>query len=482
MATVTLTGHGDISTAGRGSLGRALTGSSRISVGGNAALKLSQVLAGAGAVATGGRINTGLVSALTAKAISISDRLANVSSTVLTDSLNRQWREELSESGSFQFDLMNDNTLTTSITWLPNELVDFYIGSSLAWTGLVESYEAVDIDESNEERAQLTTYRGRGHVALLDRIVIYPALGPYMKPIEEDRPFNWSSPAYDDTSWGTATVLGLVLDALTDAAGEGFAGIDTGLPDDYVRLLGPAGGTFDFAPIGDCYFREEFTIATSGTYLLYFYCDDEGEFYLDGQLISTITGINWLGVTSNTVDITAGTHLAAAHVANLDPGFADNPLKYGWSLWSINSQGRAGSLVWSAAEYTKSNEYPASPPGMTPGQAIIVCLDEALARDADPLYQAIRDNLSFDEARDSNGTYWPTFADMATKVGTSLFAFLRELAGTYIDFSMTPGTFELNAYVIGGRSTGRTASFYAPTSTTDPATGNLLRLKRTGES
>src|SRR6185369_1368470 len=118
--------------------------------------------------------------------------------------------------------------------------------------------------------------------------------------------------------------------------------------------------------------------------------------------------------------------------------------------YESDALGAIGSLVaHSSAASTVMVEYATEPPGMTPGQAIILCLDEALARESDPLWQEIRDNLNFDEARDSNGDYWPVFADMATKIGTGVYTFLRELAGTYIDFSMSPGGFILNAWTIG---------------------------------
>lgn len=492
MAAVTLTGSGAVSSAGRGFLSSVFfSGRGGTASGGRAFLRLTQPLSGRGGIASGGRLNTGLVSQLTAKAISITDRLASGTPTVLTNSIMREWREELSEAGFGSFVLMHDNALTGSVDWLPNQLVDFYIGSTLAYTILVEQYESVDIDERAEEREQKTQYKGRGHVAVTDRIATYPALGVGHRPIEEDRAFNYTNPAYDDTAWIPATHVATVGEGKTIwVSGLPFALWDEDFPDDTASILWASDGTTTNAGTGDCYFRHQITVPNTGPMKLFAGVDNRGEVFFDGASVMTPGYGNSFknvefGFTVISAaffeSVTAGTHYIAATGTNQSS--AGNPAGVAWALYETDENGVLGTLIaHSNPVEVVMVEYASEPPGMTPGEAIILCLDEALERQADPLWQEIRDNLTFTDREDSSGNSWPIYADMGTKIGTSLFVLLRELAATYIDFSMTPGSFILNAWIKGGRSTGRNTLYFSPTNPANQATGNLLRLRRSGEA
>ncbi len=105
------------------------------------------------------------------------------------------FQDLLLETGSAQITFQNDDPDLALIT-TPNTLVNFYVETVLAFTMLAETWEAVLVDQG-EEKNQATTWKGRGHTALLERGVMYPALfitdTGDARPIEEERTFNWSS-------------------------------------------------------------------------------------------------------------------------------------------------------------------------------------------------------------------------------------------------------------------------------------------------
>jgi chromosome segregation protein len=75
-----------------------------------------------------------------------------------------------------------------------------------AWTLLCEESANQSVAQG-EDAEQVTVWSGRGHMALLERGVIYPSGGTGRLPIQDDRTFNWSSIEYDDSTWINATVI-----------------------------------------------------------------------------------------------------------------------------------------------------------------------------------------------------------------------------------------------------------------------------------
>jgi hypothetical protein len=397
----------------------------------------------------------------------------------LTLSHGRTWQDVLSDAGFGEITFQNDDPALASFTDDGDDIMVFKYRGQRALAILCERKQKVRAAAS-EDAGHTTTYSGRGHLALLERAVVYPSDGVGRTPVEEDRLFNWASPDFDDTGWTTAATLGTVQDAV-DIAAFSYSidpdDIETGLPHNVLRVLSAPGTSLFSAPTGSCYFREEFTIPTTGTYALYVFADDEVDFLLDGVPIVEVQGLNWLGVGTATVGLTAGTHLAAARVNNLT-FIGDNPLKYGWGLFGFDSLQRtdATNLIWSAAGSTKIAAFPPEPPGMTAGQAIRIVVEENQARGC--LTDLV---LNFSDDYDSAGVPWPVTPNIATKTGTDLLTFIQELAATYVDVWMDPASTTLWAWNIDGRGTTKSISILTPTSPTDPATGNIVTYTETGE-
>lgn len=406
-------------------------------------------------------------------------RYPDLTTTVATLSLShsRTWQDVLSEAGAGQITLQNDDPALSDFEDDGDDIVVFKYRGERALAMLCER-KTERVVAQGEEHDQTTTYSGRGHLALLERVMVYPASGVGRKPIEEDRLFNWTSPNFDDTGWVTAKTLGTVQDAVDIVAfiySVAPSEIDTNLPHNVLRVFAAPGSTSTFlvAPAGSCYFRESFTVASTDTYYLTFFCDDQGEFYFDGQRVAEIKGVNWLGVATAQVDLSAGTHLAAARVENLS---ATGSLKYGWAIWELDDNGQPGALVWSGAPATKIAAYPSEPPGMTAGTAMRIVVEEA--QDRGYLTDL---TLNFTDTYDSDGVPWTVSADIATKTGTDVLTFLRELAATYVDLWMDPSDIKLWAWNVDGRGATLTGEIKAPTSATDPSSGNLRSYIRSGE-
>lgn len=417
--------------------------------------------------------------AITATLVELSDLVTPIETLSLSRA--RSWRDELNEAGSGELTLQNDDPALPSFA-LPNSLVNFYLAGVLSFTLLLESFFATDIDQL-EEAAETTVFKGRGHLALLDRILVYPGLGVGKKPIEEDRAFNWTARAYDDSTWVPATLVTTVGDAKTNwDGGDPDVQWDPDFPDDTAEILWASDGTVSAAGVGDCYFRQFVTIPYDGTYALIAAMDNYGEVYPDGVLVVTPGQSESLEVgfksrSQVTLEFTAGSHLIACKCTNAI-GVASNPAGQAWAIYEIDALGKLGSLIaHSEAASTVMVEYASEPPGMSPGQAIILAVAEGQARGCLPDLA-----YSFDEVLDTNGDPWPIVADIATKVGTTLLQFLRELSGTYIDFAMAPGTLTLDAYIRGGLGGTPGVNYHSPTDPNDPATGSLLQLTRTGEA
>jgi hypothetical protein len=158
----------------------------------------------------------------------------------------------------------------------------------------------------------------------------------------------------------------------------------------------------------------------------------------------------------------------------LNPGGLFNPGLTGWSLFRSDNVTVDGFIAHSDGT-AKVAAYPSQIPGMTPGRVVRLLKEEAQARGV------LMPELGFTDTTDSAGQPWP-YPSISTRVGTDYFTVLREMAATYIDFTMRVGSFTLDMWNLGGQGTTRTVALHPPTSPSDPATSTLHRLERKGES
>lgn len=420
-------------------------------------------------------------------------RYPNLTSSVatLSNSINRSWQEELSETGSGEITLMADDPNLSLFEDDGDDIIVFTYRGKRAFAMLAEQKRENVVSE-NEEGDETVTYSGRGLLALFERVLVYPTSGVGRKPVEEDRPFNWTSPSYDDSSWGLAGYLGSIREMCNVAAflvGKSGEEVTTEFPNEYyTSVLWAPGANWLTAPFGKCYFRQAVTIAETGQYRVYLGADDAGTLFIDGQEVTSVQGFNWFGVSYADIDLTAGTHMVSAVIENRqnvnaiysgDPGYT-YPGKFAFQIYQLNillealpENLKAASSLW----LCKCAPYPPNPPGMTVGKVLRLCIQEAQARGYLGSLQ-----LKFSDTYDSDGRAWPVEADIATKTGTDVLTFMRELSATYCDLWMDPNRLKLWAWRIDGRGSRKSGiSVNTPTSASDPNSGNILNYERESE-
>lgn len=397
----------------------------------------------------------------------------------MSASRSKQWQDHLNEPGSGSLVLQNDDPDLALVTF--GDIVRFKVDDVTAFAILVEGMERVAI-APGEEVDEATTISGRGHLAVLEEAVVYPARGVDQLPIEEDRAFNWTGLSYDDSAWGVATSIG---------AQSGSFAYWTGLPSAswpdhsaewiWASKQDPSYPALDeWSPAGTCYFRHEFVVPAGVFKVAVYLCADaDSDLYFDGGLfLSNQASQGGSGDPTNIstaiLDVTPGTHLIAAQCTNdIDPegDMVQNPGGILIAVYSANQSGGIVSLLAHSDASWLIVEYPAVAPGMTPGEVWRIVIEEAQARGCIPEV-----TLMFSDSADAEGVPWPEVTDIATKVGTDYLTFLREVTATYVDCWMAPTSFELWLWVKDGRGVATPVDFHTPTSPDDPNSGNLLSL------
>lgn len=398
----------------------------------------------------------------------------------LDQSFARSFQDTLNETGTGTVTLDMDDPDLALID--DDTALRFEIHGYAALTVLVREREYGLVAE-DEEHGEVVMLSGPGHLAVLDEARVYPARGVDVLPVQEDRPFNWSAVDYDDSAWIAATEIVTQSSSANwwyDGAGNHLPNtVDDPAkwPDPNAAWIWARSGSEEWAPEGTCYVRKTFT-ATGPKLWLIFTVDDAGQLYIDGQKVldTDNQGNGPTDVRTILIDCTPGTHTLAVAATNAPDPEGDglhNPAGVLLTAYPADATGVITS--YTPDVHTDSSwkivEYPPVPPGMTAGEVIRHAVEEAQARGCFPLL-----TLAFDDEVDSDGVPWAEVTDIATKVGTDLLAFVREIAAIYADVWMAPGSWTLHAWVRDGRGTDTAVSFHRPTDPTDPTSGNLTAL------
>lgn len=390
---------------------------------------------------------------------------------VLGGSFHRQWQDELNEVGSGSMTIANEDTQATIVT--PGDVVRFEDDGYACFAWIVREINRAQIAEG-EEHDQVTDYSGEGLLSMLSEGVVYPARGAGVKPYDDQRAFSWPAVDYDDQWWGYAAEIG------GPRAGYWFDGI-TGWPNDTSTWIwAHLPNALEWAPAGACYVRTTFNVPEGVNLLhLYLILDAEGELFIDGMSqLYFMYDAEPVSPAETDVEITPGEHTLAIKCTNdVDPESDEihNPGGILFAAYGVNSVGEwipdYGPLVETNGGW-KIVEYPPFEPGMTPGEVMTHCVEEAQARGA-----LLGLTLGFDGEVDSDGNPWPEYTQIATAVATDVLTFFREMCATYIDMWMEPSQFRLHAWVKGMRGSHLAdVDLHPVTDPLDPWSGNLAGL------
>lgn len=408
------------------------------------------------------------------------------------DFISANWLDQLGDKGTAALEVWNDDPVLASIE--RSNYLRFRLYGEVAFGLVYESKVATEVDPGEEPR-ETTTISGCGPNGLLEWAVTYPSRGVHLDPftglllgtlpIQRDRVFNWTAPSgtFDDSGWGFATAIGpqsgsfAYWTGLPDASWE-----DRGAQWIWAKKQDPSYPALDqWSPAGPCYFRKDFTVPLGVHRLsIYLTMDAAGTLYFDGDpILSTDNGAaDPTEIRQAYVDVTPGQTYTLAAICTNDPDpegdMIQNPAGVLMTAYAADNQGNTtGSWIVHTDATWKIVEYPPFPPGMTPGQALLVLLGEAHARGCIPFITP-----TFTGLADSAGQPFPEVGDLATKVGNDLLMFTRELAGPYIDWRVNPGDITWDVYVKGGLGMASGVTL-APAPSNNPDLGDLTALRRT---
>jgi hypothetical protein len=389
----------------------------------------------------------------------------------------RTWQDRLNEAGSGSMTLANDDPDLADIH--DGDLVRFELYGTATMSWFVADRERTTA-AVGEELEQVTKLSGPAHVSLLAQSLVYPVRAPIVwpppdsralegVPIEEDRIFAWSAIGYPDSTWGAPEIYLVDPHEATPA----WWGLCDAWPPGNAHWIWAPGYTQLLAPGGSCYFRRQFDLAEPTKVILYAAADDSLQLWLDGALV--INRDEWFNTAADiqtvTVDLDAGTHCIAARAHNSEAGPVDgiNPAAFICAVYAIDTNGTVASAPFLVSDDDwKMLAYPSEPPTITPGQVALTVLGEANQRRGHPVISA-----AFSADVDSDGNPWERAGEISTKVGTDLLTFFRELAATYVDFWMEPGSYTLHLWNKDRRGVTRTVNLHLPTNPMNPASGNL---------
>lgn len=364
----------------------------------------------------------------------------------LTSDSRRAWLDQLEDTGAYSLEIKAghaDEALCADGRYLR-----FSIDGTPRWWGLIEQKSKVSADPSARETGRVVTISGRGSLALADFAPLFPELG-LGRISPETRFFNFASLDYDDSAWGNA----VQLKQQSNPAAP-WADAPAEWPDPNAYWVGPTGGATPPVAPGDIYLRGTYTVAAGqgSEYRFFITADDGFELYVDGNKIAgeQAAGL-WNATRYADVLLDAGSHLVAIKGINFDrPVAATNVFGVICTVMKLeDGGGTLGAVVARSSSGTKMLAYPATAPGMTPGQMIVTTFEEAYAAG---FVRMLTYNV--DEVYDSDTVAWPAELDLSFQVGTSVLDIIRRLiAEDACDVWMDPAHtnyFTMNAYAYKG--------------------------------
>lgn len=319
------------------------------------------------------------------------------------------------------------------------------------WTMEIEDVSDVVVAE-NDEAGEVVTIRGRDWLtARLAKAHVQPDMGYDTLPWSPDRPFGVGADRLRDDD--PAGPQGAWPFAVATPADYDDASPNYGRPEGYVNTSAEWVWSEDSStsvPGGVNYFRQRDTFAAGEVWLEVAADDVVDALYFDDVMVLNTEGVYKGGSVHTVLRVSAGEHLIAAKVTNL------NALKAGvtCSWWTV-SDGKPDTLIGSFNSVeTRVLAYPSDPPGFTPTEVLRLVVDEEQDRGGLPGL-----GFSFISASDSNSAAVTEVTDLSCRApDTSQLTFFQLLHATYLDIDYGHDDLEVDAYIRGTEGTDKSGS------------------------
>ena len=368
--------------------------------------------------------------------------------------IGRRWEptilDELNRDGGGSFKIRSDDAAIVDYPTLLDEgnIVQVKIDGVLRQTFEIERKSIVLVSEG-EHAGEWTEVSGSALLDWFTHATLLPEKGISQRV--DERVFNFASQTgawYNAADWSSARNEGAGPEALYWQENKAPVGWPKAMSANWIWSSHP-----NPAPIGDVYFRREFTTSVASKYRIVASADNYAAFYFNGARVMSITEYGAGRKTFTTdIELDAGNHTLAILARNTG-GVAAGVIM---ALCKLNEDvddytekfTNADRIVWTGDNISlwRTRAYPATPPGWTIGQILITLLDEAKARNVTALQRV---TTTFTATADSNGVAWNKTHDLVLNVGDTYRDVLTTIMDAYADVWMSPD-YKLHAAMTRG--------------------------------
>ncbi len=353
----------------------------------------------------------------------------------LEDGQGLEWRRDKSGRGGASVTVQKTSAVLPDLV-APRMLRVRYRGVTVQDALIRPRSEATY--QQGEEGAQKVSLQAAGHLAVLDEVLV----GPWSEtsaPTSDSQRFNFAHPDFVmPADWVAATQLAQQQDATFN-----WVGLPPKWPAPLAWWIASSGDTTLNAPDGQFYGRRKVTIP-AGSYAVCWTADDATEQHVDG--VRQGGTLDFHGFQRVDIKFTAGEHTFAVWWGNRVQA-ADNPTGFLFALCPIDAAGTLGAPVLVSDSSWRILARPAYVPGWKIGEIANYILDRGTAKSGQVITRA------WTGAVDSGAVAWPTVPDLSVPATSSVGQFLQQLAETYTDNHMRPGSFTLDLWNKDGRGT-----------------------------
>lgn len=339
-----------------------------------------------------------------------------------------RWLDQLDDLGGFNLTLLpSDPGYTLARKGM---VVRFTIDGHARWDGVIRRRRHRKIANTGGRSIDLI---GFGEIVRLEDMVVDPSGGLGRFPFSDSRPFDWTAPEFDDSTWSPLVVTPANYGTTTENYG-----LPEGFPDGTAEWVWPIDSSGS-VPARTVEMRGHGTIPSQRVYEAWSASDDTNEGWIQGISMLKSAATAYVGRTQAIeVLMSAGPVTVAARVVNL------NALKAGY-LFSllVPLDGTVSPAVNSGADWVYRPT--GAPLGMNAGQIMNILFDEADARGEDTPAR------TWTDTHDSDSNLWTIYEELTVQVGTTYLDVLKQMVDLQMcEFRKAPGEWKLHLYNADG--------------------------------